>query len=165
MSKGNAGISVVPQSKTYSHSNVKACEVECTPDRACFGVSLDTKSKDHMKKCTLYSGVPASASGSVKAATICSRAPPTCSKYKVDAKINGLGSVIKYNDKQSYFVHSNAGACEAECTKNCDCVGMLYDESSPVGFGKKYWLFSQAESGEPGFPLRTVCSKTSTNTN
>jgi hypothetical protein len=159
LSAANSGISVIPQSKTYLHSSVKACEVECTPDRSCFGVSFDTKSKDHMKKCTLYSGAPANASGSIKAATICSRAPPKCSKYKVDADTNDLGNIIKYSDKQSYFIHSNEGACEAECTKNNSCVGMLYDESSPVGFGKKCWLFSQAESGKPGFPLRAVCSR------
>ena len=126
----NSDITVVPQSKTYQHSNVQACEVECTPERSCFGISFDTKSKDNMKKCTLYSGAPSNMPNSIKANTICSRKPPKCSSFKINNDMQELGNIIKYTDKQSYFIHSNVKACEAECSKRDNCVGILYDDSS-----------------------------------
>lgn len=151
----NSGMTVVPQSKTYTHSNPGACEAECTIDRLCSGISFDVNSKDIFKKCTLYSAAPVDAENGVKADTICSRVPPKCGVdgYKLNSSSQGL--LKKYRDMK----HSNEGACASECTGRDYCVGYLYDINSTEKW-KPCYIFENADSGATtGFPMSGVCSK------
>ena len=153
----NSNMTVVPQSKTYTHSNAAACEAECTIDRLCAGISFDTKSKDKMKKCTLYSAAPANAADGIKANTICSRNSPKCT---VDGyNVNNISQDLL--QKESSFTHSNEGACAVECTNRDNCEGYFWDSTSKEKM-KPCYIFSKADSSAiTGFPISSVCSKTS----
>ena len=153
----NSGMTVVPQSKTYLHSNPKACEVQCTIDRLCSGTSFDVNSKDTMKKCTIYSAAPVDATNGVKADTICSRVPPKCSVdgFELNSSSQGL---LK---KSGNFKHTNESACSNQCKKRDNCVGYLWDSSSTEEW-KPCYIFENADSGATtGFPISGVCSKSS----
>ena len=153
----NSGMTVVPQSKTYLHSNPKACEVQCTIDRLCSGTSFDVNSKDTMKKCTIYSAAPVDATNGVKADTICSRVPPKCSVdgFELNSSSQGL---LK---KSGNFKHTNESACSNQCKKRDNCVGYLWDSSSTEEW-KPCYIFENADSGATtGFPMSGVCSKSS----
>ena len=153
----NSNMTVIPQSKTYTHSNSDACEVECTIDRLCSGISFDTKSKDKMKKCTLYSAAPVNAADGIKANTICSRNSPKCTvdEYTVNSNSQDL------LQKESSFTHSTEAACAVECTNRDNCEGYFWDSTSKEKM-KPCYIFGKADSNATsGFPMSSVCSKSS----
>jgi len=144
----------------YLHSNIGACENECTPERGCFAVSFDRASKDVMKKCNIYSGASSTGGDTIKAGTVCSRVSPRCSVsgYKLDNTSSELATVIKPSNG-GYFTHTSEGACAVECNNRPDCIGYLYDNSS-----KKHWkpcrVFSKNRPGaSTGFPVAGICSR------
>ena len=144
----------------YLHSNIGACENECTPERGCFAVSFDSASKDAMKKCNIYSAASTTGGNTIKAGTVCSRVSPRCgvSGYKLDNTSPELASVIKPSNG-GYFTHTSEGACAIECNTRDNCIGYLYDKSS-----KNHWkpcrIFSKNNPGaSSGFPVAGICSR------
>jgi len=150
-----SNISVVPQTKTYTHSNAGACEVECSINRSCFGISYNSTDKsDKMKKCTLYSGASSNAPGSVKANTICSRTPPTCT---IPSTRKYPANYLLKNITPTGLKHTNEGACAVECTNRDNCEGYLYDNTSKEK-AKPCYIFGKADAGATtGFPAEGVC--------
>ena len=153
----NSNISVVPQSKTYTHSNAGACEVECSINRTCFGINYDSKDQyDKMKKCTLYSGSTSNAPGSIKANTICSRTPPTCT---IPSTRKYPANYLLKNITPTGLNHTNERACAVECTNRNNCEGYLYDTTSKEN-AKPCYIFGKADAGATiGFPAAGVCPK------
>lgn len=154
--------STIPVTATagYLHSNIGACENECTPERGCFAVSFDNTSKDAIKKCNIYSGASSTGGDTVKAGTLCSRISPTCSvaDYKLNNTSSELATVIKPNGGE-YFTHSSEAACAVECNNREDCIGYLYDNKSK-NFMKPCRIFSKNRPGaSSGFPVAGICSR------
>ena len=150
-------MTVVPQSKTYTHNTPEACEVECTIDRLCSGISFDVNSKDKMKKCTLYSAAPVDAENGVKADTICSRVPPKCGVdgFQLNSSSQGL---LK---KSVNYKYTDEGACAVQCKKRDNCVGYFWNSNSTEKW-KPCYTFENADSDATiGFPMSGVCSKSS----
>lgn len=155
--------STIPVTATagYLHSNIGACENECTPERGCFAISFDRASKDVMKKCNIYSGATSVGENTTKAGLLCSRISPTCSigGYKLNNTSSDLATVIKPNGGES-FSHSAEVYCARECNNRVNCIGYLYDNKS------KDWLkpcriFSKNKNGlSTGFPVAGICSST-----
>tara|TARA_R110002072_G_scaffold69201_4_gene167866 strand:+ start:3042 stop:4199 length:1158 start_codon:yes stop_codon:yes gene_type:complete len=154
--------STIPVTATagYLHSNIGACENECTPERGCFAVSFDRASKDVMKKCNIYSGATSVGENTTKAGLLCSRISPTCSVggYKLNNTSSDFATVIKPT-RGEYFTHSNEADCAGECNNRANCIGYLYDNKS------KDWLkpcriFSKNKNGlSTGFPVAGICSR------
>lgn len=144
----------------YLHSNIGACENECTPERGCFAVSFDRSSKDVMKKCNIYSGASSTSADTIKAGTVCSRVSPRCtaSGYKLNNTSKNLVKTIK-PPHGTYFTHTSESSCANECNSRPECIGYLYDTNS-----KKHWkpcrIFSKNSSGaSTGFPVAGICSR------
>jgi len=154
--------STIPVTATagYLHSNIGACENECTPERGCFAVSFDRASKDVMKKCNIYSGATSAGENTTKAGLLCSRISPTCSvdSYKLNNTSSDLATVIKPNGGE-YFTHSNEGYCAVECNNRANCIGYLYDNKSK-DYLKPCRIFSKNKNGlSTGFPVAGICSR------
>jgi len=154
--------STIPVTATagYLHSNIGACENECTPERGCFAVSFDRASKDVMKKCNIYSGASSTGGDTVKAGTLCSRISPTCSvaDYKLNNTSSDLATVIKPN-RGEYYTHSSEAACAVECNNRDNCIGYLYDNKSK-NYMKPCRIFSKTQAASSkGFPVAGICSK------
>ncbi len=144
----------------YLHSNIGACENECTPERGCFAVSFDSTSKDAMKKCNIYSGASSTGGDTIKAGTVCSRISPRCTVtgYKLNNTSSELATVIKPSNG-GYFTHTNEGACAVECNNRPDCIGYLYDTNSKNAW-KPCRIFSKSRPGaSSGFPVAGICSR------
>ncbi|ALH23204.1 hypothetical protein ceV_298 [Chrysochromulina ericina virus CeV-01B] len=153
--------STIPVTATagYLHSNIGACENECTPERGCFAVSFDQASKDVMKKCNIYSGATSVGENTTKAGLLCSRISPTCSVggYKLNNTSSNLATVIKLNGGES-FSHSAEVWCAVECNNRADCIGYLYDNKSKDWL-KQCKLFSKNSGSQSGFPVAGICSR------
>ncbi len=154
--------STIPVTATagYLHSNIGACENECTPERGCFAVSFDRASKDVMKKCNIYSGATSVGENTTKAGLLCSRISPTCSvdSYKLNNTSSDLATVIKPNGGE-YFTHSTEGYCAVECNNRANCIGYLYDNKSK-NYLKPCRIFSKNKNGlSTGFPVAGICSR------
>lgn len=154
--------STIPVTATagYLHSNIGACENECTPERGCFAIAFDRASKDAIKKCNIYSGAASAGRNTVKSGTLCSRISPTCSvaDYKLNNTSSNIATVIKPN-RGEYYTHSSEAACAVECNNRDNCIGYLYDNKS-----KKYMkpcrIFSKTQAASSkGFPVAGICSK------
>ena len=152
----------IESSQEFTHSNMKACEAECKPGRECMGVSFDVASKDVMKKCTTYKAAPLNKKDAIKANTICSRVPASCSanNYQLNKEFRGNGAIIQPRTGGNFFRHTNEGACAAECTSREDCTGYLYNNQPKSSGGwQPCWLFRNTQPNQPGFPLQNICTK------
>lgn len=149
----------------YTHSNIGACENECTLERGCFGISFDRDSKAKAKPCTTYTGSKPNENNAVLASTLCTRNLPKCGVdgYKLNSGSTDIVQNISPADPAMngarMFTHSNEGACAVECTRRDECIGYNFDSTSKLKM-KPCFIYGKSKTSQTkGYPMAGICSK------
>lgn len=149
----------------YPHSNIGACENECTLERGCFGISFDRDSKAKMKPCTTYTGSIPNENNSILASSLCSRNLPKCgvNGYKLNSGSTAIVQNIAPPDASMggnrMYTHSNEKACAVECTRRDECIGYNFDSSSKLKM-KPCFIYGKSKTSQTkGYPMAGICSK------